>query len=127
MWHKQTLRLLFAGTYVEVLDFLGKPLTVISENMDVFPVIDAAYQGPVVSFVGGEQDDSVLQGFVLTHGLDELGGGIFCVAGSPTIANCTIVDNWTTNPVGQTVYCNGGSLNLIDCVIANNHIGEIRQ
>ena len=47
MWHKQALRLLFAGTYVEVLDFLGKPLTVISEHTDAFLVIDANYQGPV--------------------------------------------------------------------------------
>jgi hypothetical protein len=118
---------LLAGTCVELLDFLGKPLTVISASMDALPVIDANYQGPVVSFVGGEQDDSVLQGFVLTHGLGESGGGIFCVAGSPTIANCTIVDNWTTNPVGKTVNCNGGKLNLIDCVIVDNHIGETPQ
>jgi hypothetical protein len=118
---------LLAGTCVELLGFLDKPLTVISASMDALPVIDANYQGPVVSFVGGEQDDSVLQGFVLTHGLDELDGGIFCVAGSPTIANCTIVDNWTTNPVGKTVNCNGGNLNLIDCVIVDNHIGETPQ
>jgi len=113
-----------AGTYVETLDFLGKPLTVISEDADLLPVIDANYQGPVVSFVNGEQDDSVLQGFVLTHGLDELAGAILCVAGSPTIANCSMVDNWTTDPAGTTVNCIDGTLNLIDCVVENNHIGE---
>lgn len=116
-----------AGTYVETLDFLGKPLTVISEDADVSPVIDANYQGPVASFVNGEQDDSVLQGFVLTHGLHELGGGIYCVAGNPTIANCSIVGNWTTGPAGTTLYCIDGSLNLIDCVVEDNHIGETPQ
>jgi len=115
------------GTYFERLDFLGKRLTVISEAADVFPVIDADYQGPVVTFMSGEQDDSVLQGFVLTHGLDELAGAILCVASSPTIANCSIVENWTTDPAGTTLNCIDGALNLIDCVVENNHIGETPQ
>jgi hypothetical protein len=115
------------GSYVEKLDFLGKKLTVIGESPDVYPVIDANFQGPVVSFVNGEQDDSVLQGFVLTHGLADLGGGILCVASTPTIANCSLVDNWTTDPAGTTLYCIDGSLNLVDCVLENNHVGETPQ
>ena len=46
-------------------------------------------------------------------------GGIYCQQGSPTLINCTIRGNSTTN-YGAGVFCSGATMTLVDCTIAEN-------
>ena len=61
------------GTYEERIDFLGKAITVRSEQGPDVTVIDGGSpsnpdRGSVVVFENGEGPDSVLDGFTLTNG-----------------------------------------------------------
>jgi len=51
------------GTYVGPIDFKGKAIKVMSSTCAKNTVIDAAYQGSVVTFKNNEGADSVLKGF----------------------------------------------------------------
>ena len=80
------------GLYSENLNFLGKAITVKSENGPNSTTIDGTGSGSVVSFVNGEGKDSVLEGIALVNGSGTYvgayayGGGIFCDnASSPTL------------------------------------------
>lgn len=79
-----------AGTYFENIDFLGKAVTVMSEEGSDLTVIDGSRLGSVVMFVNGEGADSVLQGFTITNGFAVDGGGIHCNGASPTV-NANII------------------------------------
>jgi parallel beta-helix repeat protein/predicted outer membrane repeat protein len=120
------------GTYVENIDFLGKAITMISEQGPEVTIIDGSSPsdpdyGSVVTFVSSEGLDSVLNGFTLTNGtgtyyptLGFLGGGILCdQSSSPTIIHNIITGN-------SVDYCGGGILcNLSSSpLIAHNTIEE---
>jgi hypothetical protein len=119
--------LVATGTYVETIDFLGKPITVRSESGSDVTIIDGGDGShlPVVSFRNGEGPESVLRGFTVTGGdnrsADFLGGGISCAGDtapytSPTIAECVITLN-RTGLVGGGV---AGNPVLEDCKISAN-------
>jgi len=87
------------GTYVENIDFLGKALTVTSNEGAGSTIIDGGNQpdpdyGSVVTFSNSEGVDSVLERFTLTNGTGTYfeffpgewgycGGGFFCDGSSP--------------------------------------------
>lgn len=81
------------GTYLENIDFLGKAITIQSTDGAEFTVIDGQMIASVVSFVNGEGSDSVLDGFKLTNGFSDYGGGVYCDLASPTISNNLISNN----------------------------------
>ena len=82
------------GTYVENIDFLGKAITVMSSGGAAVTTIDGNAAGSVVSFVNGESETSVIDGFTITNGSGVLnGGGINCEDAFPTIINNTISGN----------------------------------
>jgi len=62
------LVLVSPGTYLENIDFLGKGITVQSEQGDDLTVIDGNQNGSVVSFANGEPEDAVLDGFTIING-----------------------------------------------------------
>ena len=82
-----------AGTYVETIDFRGKAIRIRSEEGPERTVLDGGGRGPVVVFQGGEDRRSVLEGFTVTGGGAEFGGGILCIRSSPTISNNEIRAN----------------------------------
>jgi len=82
-----------AGTYNERLDYLGKKITVISVSGPEFTIIDGDSLGSVVSFINGEKTDSVLEGFTVTNGWAQNGGGVYCNDTSPTIQGNWIKKN----------------------------------
>jgi parallel beta-helix repeat protein len=82
------------GTYTENLEFLGKPIRLVSEAGPEATIIDGGGVAPVVLFWGGERRDSVLDGFTLRNGYSEFSGpyasngaGILVAASSPAIIN----------------------------------------
>jgi len=109
------------GTHHENIDFKGKSLTVRSANPNdpavvAATVIHGVNQGSVVTFSAGEDANCVLAGFTITGGKT----GIYCSGSSPTITNCTIVEN-TDAALGGGVYMEGsGSPTLANCTIINN-------
>jgi len=119
-----------SGVYVENIDFLGKAITVRSENGPHLTTIDGNWDGSVVVFRNGEDPDSVLEGFTLTNGdgtrlpiFGEGGGGIYCENSSPTITGNIITGNdigW--DGVGGGIYCIYGSPLVDSNVISDNAI-----
>ncbi len=70
---------------------------------------------------------AVLDGFTITEGEaynvsnnNDLGGGMYSYAGSPTIRNCTFTNNWALNYGGGM--CNDGNSCplLINCIFVQN-------
>lgn len=111
------------GGYPENISFLGKSITVQSEEGPSATIIDGGQAGSVVSFVSGETVQAVLNGFTITNGSAASGGGIYAT-GSPTVKNCIITGNNATraNGVGGSgggLYL-AGSAAIVDCVISNN-------
>jgi len=71
------------GRYFENINFNGKNITLISTdpcNPDVVAatIIDGSRNGSVVTFNSGEDANCVLNGFTITNGNAERGGGIYC-------------------------------------------------
>ena len=115
--------------------FLGKAITVRSENGPVNCIIDCqgTQQDPHrgFDFDGGETAETVLDGFTITNGstppgaiLDEFNGaGILFRDGSPTVKNCIITNNWA-GCWGGAMCCSwfgNSSPTIINCTIADNY------
>jgi len=104
----------------------------------------------VVRFKSREDSTSVLIGFTITNGHDELGGGIFCDSSSPSLENVTITGNSavqigggiccrsssspslenvtiTDNSAGfgGGIFCANSSPSLINCIFWNNSPQEV--
>jgi predicted outer membrane repeat protein len=88
------------GSYREVIDFRGRrillssmfSMTGDSSYVDS-TIIDGGARGPIVSFVSGEDTNSVLDGFTITNGRGNRGTAIECIVSSPLIVNNRIIDN----------------------------------
>jgi|GEM_PF-1979759 len=106
------------GIYVESIDFLGKAIAVRSVNGPAATTIDAAGKGRVVNFASGEGPGSVLDGFTLTNGTADTGGGISCVSSSPVITNCIVSGN--SADYGGGIYCQLSSPAITGCTITHN-------
>lgn len=81
------------GTYVEHIYFLGKAITVKSEKGPEVTIVDGEDFGTVVSFMNGETEQAVLEGFTITNGDGRYGGGVHCAHSSPTIVGNVITEN----------------------------------
>jgi hypothetical protein len=117
------------GVYHEKIDFLGKSIRLIGIQPDdpaaiAWPILDGSGTDTVVNFIGGEDANALLRGFVITRGTGLLAGAINCVGSSPTIANCLIVGNRATDAAGGAIYCANSRVQFLNCTIANNHGGE---
>lgn len=109
------------GTYFENIDFLGKAITVASTDGPGLTAIDGGGSGAVVTFDSGEGLQSVLEGFVLTHGDAGAGegGGVRCILSGPTIRDCWLRFNFANDGAG--VYLRDAPLTVIeDCEFENN-------
>ncbi len=105
------------GTYIENINFLGKAITVQSVHGTTSTIIDGNNNGSsVVTCSSDEEQNSVLDGFTITNGLADDGGGIYCNDSSPTITNCIISNNYG----GGGIYCSSSSPTITNCTISNN-------
>jgi hypothetical protein len=120
------------GTYVECIDFLGKAITVKSEDGPDTTTIDGNKITSVVTFSNHEGLDSRLEGFTITNGVGTVtgiyiwhGAGIYCFEASPTIHDNIIRNNAFDAPA-QVEYTYGGGIYLgySDAVVTNNIITE---
>ncbi|MCK5602118.1 hypothetical protein KAR91_09620, partial [Candidatus Pacearchaeota archaeon] len=115
------------GTYTgwgnRDIRFLGKAITVRGNVADPNLVVidcqgssDYRYCG--FEFNNNEGTDSILEGLTVTNGYAHTsGGGIYCVASSPTIQNCIITNN-TAHAFGGGLFGCGGVIQ--NCIINAN-------
>ena len=85
------------GTYYENINFLGKAITVRSEQGPALTIIDGRLADVVARFVSHETASSVLSGFTLTHGL---GAAIEINTASPTVSGNVLSDNFVCGMPG---------------------------
>ena len=110
-----------SGTYFEKIDFQGKTITVQSEAGSSATTISLSGCEYVVRFASGETQEAVLDGFTIMNGYTPwgFGGGIYCHSSSPTIANCTITQNYAFF-AGGGIYCHSSSPTITNCMITQN-------
>jgi len=113
--------LVSAGTYYETIDFLGKAVHLLSVDGPQATVIDGYAAGTVVSFVSGEAQTSVIEGFTIRNGKDRTfvsGGGIHILSSSPRVIGNVIEGNTSCDGLG--IYSHFGSPVISGNVIRNN-------
>jgi len=106
------------GTYMENIDFLGKAITVLGEEGADVSILDGKRSGSVVTFVGGESGEAILEGFTIRNGEAVMGGGIKCAGSSPTITGCTIKGSSARIGAGISSHRSGPA--ITDCSISDN-------
>lgn len=103
------------------IDFLGKAITVTSENGPVESIIDCENDGTGFYFENGEDSDSMIEGLTIRNGYTSIyGGGIHCSYFSdPIITNCVIMGN-TAGYQGGGIRCYYSSPTITNCTISKN-------
>ncbi len=120
------------GTYQENINFHGKDITLRSTDPDdssvvESTVIDGGELDTVVTFEGGESREAILEGFTITNGESDEGGGIlilsFAARTSPTVRNNVITGNHAEGHGGGIMV--DTSSGLIEAnTIENNSAGD---
>ena len=109
------------GTYFENINMLGKAITLHGSDGSVVTTIDAGGSGTVITGAGS---NTVIDGFTITGGAAELGGGMLNFQTSPTVANCTFTDNHAGAGGGMYNRSGTGSSTsspmIINCVFREN-------
>ncbi len=111
------------GTYVELIDFSGKAITVRSSDPNdagvvLNTIIDGAGAGAVVTCQSGEAAATILSGFTITGGgLSAFGGGMYNLNSSPTVTNCSFSVN---DAVGAGMGNDNSSPTVTNCTFIGN-------
>ena len=108
-----------AGTYEERIDFDGKEIHVLGVDGHDVTFIDGNQGGSVVTFAGGEGSSALFEGFTVSNGYADEGGGLYLSASSPTLRDLTITDNQGVT-YGGGVFVRDGSPTLDGLVVADN-------
>jgi len=118
------------GTYTGAdnrdLDFSGKAITLMSANPNdpdivATTIIDCQELGCGFLFLSGEDTNSIVDGFTITNGKGDFGGGMRIENSSPTVKNCVFSGN-IGNYVGGGIYCNQSSPTVKNCVFTENSV-----
>ncbi|MEW6745312.1 MAG: right-handed parallel beta-helix repeat-containing protein [Planctomycetota bacterium] len=133
--------LVLPGTYLENIALVDKGITLRSDGdgnpatHDISPeatIIDGQTLGSVVTFAStSELEDSLLEGFTITNGKAELGGGICCNSNTaPVISHNVITSNTSAYGgswllLGGGIYCSGSSVHITGNTIADNNCSGI--
>jgi len=108
------------GTYDEAIDFLGKAIAVRSSDGPATTRIDATgLDRSAVTCRLGEGPEVVLDGFTITGGKASFGGGMYNSLSSPTVTNCTFVENFGRNG-GGGMYNSRSLPTVTDCKFIRN-------
>ncbi len=107
------------GTYYQYggISFLGKAILVISENGPEVTTVYARFL-----FANEEDTRSILQGFTITGGWTDYGGGIYCSYSSPTIRGNVIT--WNEAWYGGGIFLRGSSAVIEGNIITDNYAFE---
>ena len=113
----------YTGNGNRDLDFKGKAITVRSENGPGSCTIlcQGAENDPHRGFIfqSGEIWSSVVDGFTISGGVADSGGGIECFYGSPIIRNC-VISECEAKFYGGGIDLYGSMARVEDCTISGN-------
>ena len=111
------------GTYTstadEVVDMQGKEVWLHSSGGAEVTIIDGEGTRRGIYCSNGETSNTIIQGFTITNGYANHGGGMYNDNSSPTLTNCTFTEN-SSDEYGGGMYCNGSSPTLTNCTFTNN-------
>lgn len=108
------------GIYTERIVLNGRAITLISENGSGTTTISGSgLGGSVVTVQNGEGPDTVIEGFTITQGYADFGGGVVIYDSSPTLRNNLISSNHC-NYDGGGVYAEYGEVNIESCTFISN-------
>ncbi|HEV2784195.1 MAG TPA: right-handed parallel beta-helix repeat-containing protein [Actinophytocola sp.] len=104
------------GTYVELIDFLGKEITVESTDGPATTIIDGNQAGTVVTINAGADQTPVLRGFTVRNGSGET--GIFTQNGPALIEGNRVTGNSICSGAIQAAF---SAATIRNNVISGNH------
>ncbi len=96
------------GTYTGLINFHGKPITLISSGGPAVTVLDGGASGSVVTFASAEGKDSIVDGFTIRNGKAPYGAGVYINGASPTIRNSIVARNAAAGKGGK-----GGGIGVL--------------
>jgi len=111
------------GTYTstanEVVHVLGKEVWLHSSKGAEVTFIDGEGVRRGILCTNGETSSTIIEGFTITNGYANDGGGMYNWSSSPTLTNCTFENN-NAYFSGGGMWNNGSNPTLTDCTFANN-------
>jgi predicted outer membrane repeat protein len=109
----------YTGSGSEVIKTRGRAITIQSLAGADVTTIDGEGLRRVVTCSNSESSSTVIDGFTITGGTADWGGGIYCGGVSPTFTNCIITDNTATTR-GGGAYTFQGSPTFTGCSWISN-------
>jgi predicted outer membrane repeat protein len=109
------------GTYYEDIT-LNNGVDVLGAGAAV-TIIDGTGLNPVVTAGGGVSSGTVLDGFTITGGLANDGGGMHINGSSMTVSNCVFLNNQAANRGGGIFIINPCSPLVANCIFQGNTSG----
>ena len=111
----------YTGTGDQVVDMLGKAITLRASGTPEQTIIDGEGARRVLQCSTNEGAGTIIEGFTITGGYAESGVGIYCFYSSPTITNCTISGNLAYyGGYGGGISCYNSNLTISGCTISDN-------
>ena len=114
------------GMYYEAVNFSGKAIRLYSSGGPEITIIDANGAYHVVQCVSGEDANTIFEGFTITGGNangpfpHNMGGGMRCESGSPTVTNCTFTNNSASQNGGGMYNITNSSPTVTNCTFTDN-------
>jgi len=111
----------YAGPNNRGLDPGGRNLVIRSAAGAGMAIVDCEGADRFISYHGGEDDTSVLEGVTIRNGsvTDSGGGAVYCGSASPIIRDCSFVNNSASH--GGAVFCDDSAVYLDRCTFTSNH------
>jgi parallel beta-helix repeat protein len=111
--------LVYPGTYYETLTMKSGTYVIAEAGSPESTVVDGVEMNAVVLFYSHSLT-AYLEGFTITNGWSEYGGGIIVIDCNPHITDCRIVDNYAFGD-GGGIFCDfAAGATFTGCVIAGN-------
>ncbi|HJO96348.1 MAG TPA: right-handed parallel beta-helix repeat-containing protein, partial [Victivallales bacterium] len=109
----------YTGSNNYVINPSGKPITIRASGSATETILDGQGARCVVRCTSGEGSDTTIEGFTITGGYSNYGGGMYCADSSPTLSNCIITNNFA-NMDGGGLYLLNSNSSISGCLISNN-------
>jgi predicted outer membrane repeat protein len=100
-------------------------MVLMSEGGPAVTTIDCEGLSRCIHFQSGEGPSSWFFGFTVVNGLNFYGGAVYCVASSPTIANCVFAENTANLSGGAMLIVANSSPIVTNCVFDGNYAHDL--
>ena len=108
------------GTYTERINFSGKRIQLKCDANPGACILIGDGTGSIVTFPGGEDSTTILDGFKITGGNSALDGGGMLINSSPSIINCIFSENNALDRGGAIFLRQRSAPMIQNCIFNNN-------